>query len=344
MEFDAGWQNALNKKDHSPAADINAAFLASEIGAGPIGAKVSNSTDDFEHITNEKIDFDLDTLGNKAASVMSSIARETPSPPPFFPDDDSDNDQEVLMKPTKVAEPTLPIHKVGAFEQFSDPWDQPASLPVEPELLPTYPKSISPEPIRPVSISPERESSLHKEFQPIPVEPEILLPTKVSEVVPAPVEAPPKAPEPVVQRTITPEPVVTQPKAVEPVVVAAVKEPEIIAPTVRTAEPAVSSPKPVPVAVSETAKSQTLPNPSSTVSSKGKQEQMIAVEEIFYKLGLGEYLNAVLFDFLSILFAFCTGIFYLIYLVVYFLAEFRKKLNFCQTHFHFQNIRFNYHN
>lgn len=302
MEFDAGWQNALNKKDHSPAADINAAFLASEIGAGPIGAKVSNSTDDFEHITNEKIDFDLDTLGNKAASVMSSIARDTPSPPPFFPDDDSDNDQEVLMKPTKVAEPTLPTHKVGAFEQFSDPWDQPASfqMPVVPELLPTYPKSISPEPIRPESISPERETSLPKQFQPIPVEPEILLPQKVPEVVP---EAPPKSPEPVVHRTITPEPV-TPPKVLEPVVVAAVKEPEIIAPTVKTAEPHVSSPKPVPVAVSDTAKPQVIPNPSSTVSSKRKQDQMIAVEEIFYKLGLGEYLNAVLFDFLSILFAF----------------------------------------
>lgn len=303
MEFDAGWQNALNKKDHSPAADINAAFLASETGAGPIGAKVSNSTDDFEHITNEKIDFDLDTLGNKAASVMSSIARETPSPPPFFPDDDSDNDQEVLMKSTKVAEPTLPTGKVGAFEQISDPWDQPMSFqsPIEPVLLPTYPKSLSPEPIRPASINPERETLLPKEFEPMPIEAEILLPKKVPEVIPAaPVEESFKTPEPVVHRTKTPEPVVTPPKAFEPVVVATVKEPEIIAPTPtdKAAEPEVR-PSPKPEAVSETAKNPGLTNPSSTVSSKGKKEQMIAVEEIFCKLGLGEYfLNAVLIDFL----------------------------------------------
>lgn len=302
MEFDAGWQNALNKKDHSPAADINAAFLASEIGTGPIGAKVSNSTDDFEHITNEKIDFDLDTLGNKAASVMSSIARETPSPPPFFPDDDSDNDQDVLMKPTKAAEPTLPTTKkvVDVFEQISDPWDQPASFQsqIDPVLLPTYPKSISPEPIR--SIIPEREPSLPK--APMTVEAEFMVP----EVIPAtraPVEAPPKVPEPIVHRTITPEPIVTPPKAFEPVVITAVKEPEIIAPTVKAAE-LVPTPKPVPVAVSEPSKVQVLPNPSSTVSSKGKKEQMIAVEEIFYKLGLGEYILHAVLIFFRFFFAF----------------------------------------
>lgn len=89
MDFDSHFSSleksgevlAANKKDHSPSNDINVAAAAAGDAILSAGTKISNSSDDFEHIIHDKIDSDFDLLGGPPPTSSSPFSLPSDSSP-----------------------------------------------------------------------------------------------------------------------------------------------------------------------------------------------------------------------------------------------------------------------
>lgn len=296
MDFGAEWQHSdPAKKDHSQMGDLTAAFLAAETSTGrpapptiPSAAKISNSTDDFEHITHDDDDddkntfVDFDPLSAKKVSPLPpptsssspqptaaafaahfDDARKTPSPKPFFSNDVVVDETTTMssgdlldlipdLDNTAEVKPILEQH----FADLTRDVDLLGSISVKYDApLPPMTKNLDFFAAPPSTKTPEPELLALSRTP----EPEF----EESSDTPEPdFFAPSKTPEPAYEepRLITPEPPIKA--AVEP-------EP------VKRSEPEPIKPAP--------------PTSLSPVKGTSKTEPMIAVEEIFYQFGLGEF-------------------------------------------------------
>lgn len=298
MDFESEWQQsgppAATKKDHSQMGDISAAFLAAETGRPappPIPtAKVSNSTDDFEHITH-------DDDGGDDFNPLSEKKISAPIPPPAAAVHHFDDDRETpspklfcdSVETTRVADEPKPLLSSDLLDLDSDFAAAPSA--VKPPIFDHDFDNFATNVLEPVTTSAKFDApSSFKEpehFAPSKTpEPELLVLSRTPEPefeesseTPEPdFFAPSKTPEP--ERPLTPEPPKVVKVAAEPIIKPEpVKVPEVIpAPVVRAPEP--QKPAAVPAAAAAAAS-------SSSLKSTAKKEPMIAVEEIFYKLGLG---------------------------------------------------------
>lgn len=180
---------AANKKDHSPSNDINVTAAAVGDAILSAGTKISNSSDDFEHIIHDKIDSDFDLLGGPPTSPPFSLSGESAQIDLIAGDNKFDdfasfgtpkkstNDFDLLSSANKAAA-TIDFM---AAERNGPPAKAPVPAPIKPVVV-AEPLAPSPVPINIQPILPEPIAAAVAPAQPESISAAPLKPTIYDEI------------------------------------------------------------------------------------------------------------------------------------------------------------------